>query len=38
MSSLSQQEEHVLHVRQVLQALQDNELINREKCLWGLRA
>jgi cleavage and polyadenylation specificity factor subunit 1 len=32
------QEEHVVHVRQVLQALQDNGLvIHAEKCMWGVQ-
>jgi hypothetical protein len=31
-------EEHVVHVRQVLQALQDNALvIHAEKCVWGVQ-
>jgi hypothetical protein len=31
-------EEHVIHVRQVLQALQDNGLvIHGEKCVWGVQ-
>jgi hypothetical protein len=31
-------EEHVIHVRQVLQALQDNGLvIHAEKCVWGVQ-
>jgi hypothetical protein len=31
-------EEHVVHVRQVLQALQDNGLvIHAEKCVWGVQ-
>jgi hypothetical protein len=31
-------EEHVIHVRQVLQALQDNGLvIHAEKCVWGIQ-
>jgi hypothetical protein len=31
-------EEHVIHVRQVLQALQDNGLvIYAEKCVWGIQ-
>ncbi len=31
-------EEHVIHVRQVLQALQDNGLVTHaEKCVWGVQ-
>jgi hypothetical protein len=31
-------EEHVIHVRQVLQALQDNGMvIHAEKCVWGVQ-
>ncbi len=31
-------EEHVIHVREVLQALQDNKLVvHAEKCVWGVQ-